>query len=118
MALAYRAHFVFINRPLINSRGQNTSATYGFTNTLLKLIEDHGIEHMAVVFDVMGEGGTFRDEMFEDYKAHRDPPPDDLVANLPLIKEVVKAMDIPVIEVEGVEADDVIGTLSLHAEKD
>jgi DNA polymerase-1 len=118
MALAYRAHFVFISRPLINSRGQNTSATYGFTNTLLKLIEDHGIEHMAVVFDVMGEGGTFRDEMFEDYKAHRDPPPDDLVANLPLIKEVVKAMDIPVIEVEGVEADDVIGTLSLHAEKD
>jgi DNA polymerase-1 len=56
--------------------------------------------------------------MFEDYKAHRDPPPADLVANLPLIKEVVKAMDIPVIEVEGVEADDVIGTLSLHAEKD
>ncbi len=118
MALAYRAHFVFISRPLINSKGQNTSATYGFTNTLLKLIEDHGIEHMAVVFDVLGEGGTFRDEMYEDYKAHRDPPPDDLVANLPLIKEVVKAMDIPVVEVDGVEADDVIGTLSRRAEQD
>ncbi len=118
MALAYRAHFVFISRPLINSKGQNTSATYGFTNTLLKLIEDHGIEHMAVVFDVLGEGGTFRDEMYEEYKAHRDPPPDDLVANLPLIKEVVKAMDIPVVEVDGVEADDVIGTLSQQAAED
>ena len=115
MALAYRAHFVFISRPLINSKGQNTSATYGFTNTLLKLIEDHGIEHMAVVFDVLGEGGTFRDEMYDDYKAHRDPP---LVANLPLIKEVVKAMDIPVVEVDGVEADDVIGTLSHQASDD
>ncbi len=118
MALAYRAHFVFISRPLINSKGQNTSATYGFTNTLLKLIEDHGIDHMAVVFDVLGEGGTFRDELYDEYKAHRDPPPDDLVANLPLIKEVVKGMDIPVVEVEGVEADDVIGTLSRQAEDD
>ncbi len=118
MALAYRAHFVFISRPLINSKGQNTSATYGFTNTLLKLIEDHGIEHMAVVFDVLGEGGTFRDELYDEYKAHRDPPPDDLVANLPLIKEVVKAMDIPVVEVDGVEADDVIGTLSHQAAAD
>ncbi|MBT8401693.1 MAG: DNA polymerase I, partial [Rhodothermia bacterium] len=118
MALAYRAHFVFISRPLINSKGQNTSATYGFTNTLLKLIEDHGIDHMAVVFDVLGEGGTFRDELYDEYKAHRDPPPDELVANLPLIKEVVKGMDIPVVEVEGVEADDVIGTLSRQAEDD
>ncbi len=118
MALAYRAHFVFISRPLINSKGQNTSASYGFTNTLVKLIEDHGIEHMAVVFDALGEGGTFRDEIYEDYKAHRDPPPDDLVANIPIIKEVVKAMDIPVVEVDGVEADDVIGTLSKQAEAD
>lgn len=116
MALAYRAHFIFINRPLINSKGFNTSATYGFTSALVKLIEDHGIDHMAVVFDVMGEGGTFRDEMFEDYKAHRDPPPEELLANLPIIKKVVEAMDIPVVEVEGVEADDVIGTLAKQAE--
>ncbi|MDA0684314.1 MAG: DNA polymerase I [Bacteroidetes bacterium] len=114
MALAYRAHFIFINRPLINSRGFNTSATYGFTSALVKLIEDHGINHMAVVFDVMEPGGTFRDEMYEDYKGHRDPPPEELIANLPHMKRVVEAMDIPVIEVGGVEADDVIGTLALR----
>ena len=92
MALAYRAHFIFINRPLINSRGFNTSATYGFTSALVKLIEDHGINHMAVVFDVMEPGGTFRDEMYEDYKGHRDPPPEELIANLPHMKRVVEAM--------------------------
>ena len=118
MALAYRAHFVFISRPLINSKGFNTSATYGFTSALVKLIEDHGINHVAVVFDVMGEGGTFRDEMYEEYKAHRDPPPEELIANLPYIKQVVEAMDIPVVEVEGVEADDVIGTLAKQVERD
>jgi DNA polymerase-1 len=115
MALAYRAHFIFINRPLINSKGFNTSATYGFTSALIKLIEDHKIDHMAVVFDVMGEGGTFRDEMYEEYKAHRDPPPEELIANIPHIKRVVEAMDVPVVEVEGVEADDVIGTLARQA---
>lgn len=115
MALAYRAHFIFISRPLINSKGFNTSATYGFTSALIKLIEDHKIDHVAVVFDVMGEGGTFRDEMYEEYKAHRDPPPEELLANLPHIKRVVEAMDIPVVEVEGVEADDVIGTLARQA---
>jgi len=115
MALAYRAHFIFISRPLINSKGFNTSATYGFTSALIKLIEDHSIDHMAVVFDVMGEGGTFRDELYDDYKAHRDPPPEELIANLPQIKRVVEAMDIPVVEVEGVEADDVIGTLARRA---
>ena len=118
MALAYRAHFIFINRPLINSRGENTSATYGFIAALVKLIEDHAIENMAVVFDVLGEGGTFRDEMYAEYKAHRDPPPEDLVANIPRIKDVVMAMDIPVVEYEGVEADDVIGTLARQAEAD
>ena len=118
MALAYRSHFIFISRPLINSKGQNTSATYGFTAALLKLIEDHSIEHIAVVFDVMGEGGTFRDEMYPEYKAHRDPPPEDLLANLPIIKDLVEALDIPVIEREGVEADDVIGTLARQAEAD
>ena len=118
MALAYRSHFVFQSRPLINSKGQNTSATYGFTSALLKLIEDHEIEHIAVVFDVMGEGGTFRDELFEEYKAHRDPPPADLLANLPYIKALVEAFDIPVIEREGVEADDVIGTLAVRASEE
>ena len=118
MALAYRAHYIFINRPLINSKGQNTSAAYGFTNSLLKLINDQEIEHIAVVFDVVGEGGTFREDIYEDYKAHRDPPPDDLLENLPYIKEIVRAMDIPVVEMDGVEADDVIGTLARNAEQD
>jgi DNA polymerase-1 len=118
LALVYRAHFAFISRPLINSKGRNTSATYGFINTLLKLIEDHGLEHVAVVFDLIGEGGTFRDELYADYKAHRDPIPEDLVGNLPDIKAVLRAMDIPVVEEEGVEADDVIGTLARKAEAD
>ncbi|MEZ4698973.1 MAG: DNA polymerase I [Rhodothermales bacterium] len=118
MALAYRSHFIFISRPLINSKGQNTSATYGFASALLKLIEDHKIEHIAVVFDVMGEGGTFRDQLFGEYKAHRDPPPEELLANIPVIKALVEAFDIPVVEREGFEADDVIGTLARLAEAD
>ena len=116
MALAYRAHFIFISRPLINSKGQNTSASYGFTNALLKLIEEHQMDHIVVVFDVMEPGETFRSEMYEDYKAHREPPPDDLLANLPWIKDIVRALDIPVIEESYVEADDVIGTLARKAE--
>ncbi|MFW5973507.1 MAG: DNA polymerase I, partial [Bacteroidota bacterium] len=116
MALAYRSHFIFISRPLINSRGQNTSASYGFTNALLKLIEDHGMEHMAVVFDVESEEGTFRDAMYDEYKANREPMPEDLALNLPFIKQITEALDIPVIERPGVEADDVIGSLARCAE--
>jgi DNA polymerase-1 len=118
MSLAYRAHFIFISRPLINANGDNVSAAYGFTNSLLKLIEDHEMEHIAVVFDAIDGEGTFREDIYEDYKAHRDPPPDDLLANLPRMKEIVRAMDIPVVEVTGVEADDVIGTLAHDAEED
>ncbi len=115
MALAYRAHFIFISRPLINSKGQNTSASYGFTNALLKLIEQHDMEHIAVVFDKMDGEDTFRDEIYEEYKANREPPPEELLENLPIIKEIVRALDIPVIEQSGVEADDVIGTLARRA---
>jgi len=115
MALAYRAHFIFINRPLINSKGQNTSAAYGFTTALIKLVRDHGMDHMAVVFDAPGEEGNFRVQMYQEYKAHRPKMPDDLAQNIPFIKEIVRALDIPVIEVPGVEADDVIGTLARKA---
>lgn len=118
MALAYRAHFIFISRPLINSDGQNTSASYGFTNSLIKLLRDHEVEHLAVVFDAVGEEGTFREELYDDYKAHRDPPPDELLQNLPYIKQIVRALDIPVLEEPLVEADDVIGTLARRAEAD
>ncbi len=113
MALAYRAYFAFIGRPLINAQGENTSAAYGFTTTLLKLIEDQDIMRIAVVFDVVGPGeGTFRDELFEEYKANRSPIPEDLAAALPRIKEIVEATGVIVIEEGGVEADDVIGTLA------
>src|SRR5690606_24780040 len=115
MALAYRAHFAFISRPLVNSRGENTSAAYGFTSSLLKLLEDEQPEHIAVVFDAVGPGGTFRDALYEAYKANRPPMPDGLKDSLPYIKEIVRALDIPVLEVPGVEADDVIGTLAKRA---
>lgn len=117
MALAYRAHYVFISRPLVNSKGQNTSAAYGFTTSLLKLMEDHAMDYLAVVFDAPGEEGTFRETLYEAYKAHREPPPEDLQANLPWIKEIVQALDIPLLEEPGVEADDVIGTLARRAER-
>ena len=118
MALAYRAHFIFISRPLINSKGKNTSAAYGFTTALLKLMEDHTMEHVAVVFDALGPEGTFRDALYDDYKANREPMPDDLAENLPYIKSIVRALDIPVLEIPGVEADDVIGTLARRADAD
>jgi DNA polymerase-1 len=115
MALAYRAHYAFINRPLYNSKGMNTSAVFGFTRYLLKLLEDENPEHIAVVCD-SDEGPTFRDELYEEYKANRPPMPDDLKVALPYIKDIVRALDIPLLEVPGVEADDVIGTLARRAE--
>ena len=116
MALAYRAHFIFISRPLMNSKGQNTSAAYGFTTALLKLIDEHAMDHLAVVFDAPGEGGNFRNALYEDYKANREAPPDDLLANLPYIEKIVEAFDVPAVSAPGVEADDVIGTLARRAE--
>ena len=114
MALAYRAYFAFMSRPRINSRGLNTSAVYGFTTTLIKLIRDYDLTYAAVVFDASER--TFRNELYADYKAHRDPPPEELISNLPLIKQIAEALAIPVFEVQGVEADDVIGTLAKKAE--
>ena len=116
MALAYRAHFIFISRPLLNSKGENTSAAYGFTTSLLKLIEDHDIQHLAVVFDALTGPPSYRDALYEHYKANRPPMPDDLKRNLPWIKEIVAALDVPCLERAGVEADDVIGTLARKVE--
>lgn len=116
MALAYRAHFAFIQRPLINKKGQDTSAIYGFTNSLIKLLEDEQPDHIAVVFDAPGK--TFRDEVYEQYKAHRPPMPDGIREGIPYIKKIVDALDIPCVEVDGVEADDVIGTLAKKAESE
>ncbi|MCY4170267.1 MAG: DNA polymerase I [Bacteroidetes bacterium] len=114
MALAYRAHFSFLSRPRINSRGENTSALYGFTTTLINLIEEVGLEYAAIVFD--GPGETFRNDLYADYKAHRDAPPDALIENLPRIKELGQALSIPILQADRFEADDVIGTLARRAD--
>jgi len=115
MALAYRAYFAFISRPLINSKGENTSAIYGFVTFLMKILEDEKPEHIAVVFDT--KEPTFRHKMFADYKATREKMPEDMYSSLPRLKEVVRAFNVPLVEVPGFEADDVIGTLARQAEK-
>ena len=118
LALAYRAHFAFISRPLVNSRGMNTSAVYGFAGALIKLLEDEKPEHLAVVFDKLDGKPNFRDALYDQYKANRPPMPDGIRDGLPYIKRLVEAFDIPVVEEEGVEADDVIGTLARRAESE
>ncbi|HKK53012.1 MAG TPA: 5'-3' exonuclease H3TH domain-containing protein, partial [Myxococcota bacterium] len=104
--------FAFIQRPLTNSRGENTSAAFGFARFLEDLRDTWNPDYLAIVFDA---GDSFRDEMYEEYKATREKMPDDLRASLKHIREMVEAYNDPVIELEGYEADDVIGTLSLQA---
>ncbi len=116
MALAYRAYFAFIQRPLINSKGMNTSAIYGFTTALMRILDDEKPEHIAVVFDT--KEPTFRHKMYQPYKATREKMPEDMGAQLGLLKDVVRAFNVPVIEQPGYEADDVIGTLAKRAEKE
>jgi DNA polymerase I len=115
-ALAYRAHFAFVRNPLINSKGMNTGGVFGFTNTLLKILRDERPEFLACAFDTSKP--TFRHKRFEAYKATREKMPDELVAQLPAIRAVVEAFRIPVVEAEGFEADDVMGTLALAAAKE
>ncbi len=116
MALAYRAYFAFITRPLINSRGVNTSAVYGFVTALMRILEDERPEHVAVVFDSREK--TFRHKMYADYKATRQKMPEDMASQMDKLKEVVRAFNTPLLEVPGYEADDVIGTLARRAEKE
>jgi DNA polymerase-1 len=113
MALAYRAYFSFISRPLINSRGENTSAIFGFVNTLMKILDEKP-EHIAVVFDT--KEPTFRHVMYQPYKATRQKMPEDLAGQLDLLKEVVRAFNVPCLELPGYEADDIMGTLARRAE--
>ncbi len=115
-ALVYRAHFAFISRPLINSKGVNTSAVTGFTRTLWDLMQNEKPTHLAVVFDP--DGPTFRHEMFTEYKANREEQPDDIRIALPYIQKMLEAWHIPVLSVPNFEADDVIGTLAKQAEKE
>lgn len=114
-ALIYRAYFAFSNSPRINSKGFNTSAIFGFTNTLLEILTKEKPTHIAVVFDM--EGPTQRHTEFETYKANREEMPEDLRKSIPLIVELIKGFNIEVLGLEGFEADDVIGTLAVKAEQ-
>jgi len=114
MALIYRAHFALIQAPIRNSKGVNTSALYGFINTLLAIIENEKPTHLGVAFDTSAP--TPRHLKYPAYKAHRDEMPEELAAAIPHIKALCRAFHIPVLEVDGFEADDIIGTLVKRAE--
>jgi len=114
-ALIYRAYYAFIKTPRVNSKGMNTSAVLGFVNTLEEILKTQKPTHVGVAFDPSGP--TFRHEAFEKYKAHREETPEDIRKAIPVIKEIIKAYNIPILEVPCFEADDVIGTLSKLAEK-
>jgi DNA polymerase-1 len=113
-ALIYRAHFAFTKTPRINSKGHNTSVPFGFTNTLLEVLQKQKPSHIGVAFDTAAP--TFRDEIFEAYKATRQETPEDIRYGVPKVKEILKAFNIPVLELDGYEADDIIGTLAKQAE--
>jgi DNA polymerase-1 len=113
-ALIYRAYFAFSNNPRINSKGLNTSAMFGFTNTLLDVINKEKPSHLAVVFDTSEP--TVRHIEYEAYKAHREEMPEDLSKSIPYIMQIIEAFNIPIIFSHGYEADDVIGTLAVKAE--
>ena len=115
-ALIYRAYYAMIRAPRVTSKGLNTSAVFGFCNTLDEILKKENPSHIAVCFDP--KGGTFRHEVYPEYKAQREAQPEDITRSLPYIKEIIKAHNIPVIEIPGYEADDVIGTLSRMAEKE
>ncbi len=115
-ALIYRAHYAFITRPLLNSKGWNVSAVHGFMRTLWDMMQKEKPTHLAVVFDP--KGGTFRHEKFDAYKANREAQPEDITFAIPYVHRIVEAMNIPVLVVKNYEADDVIGTLAKQAEKE
>lgn len=114
-ALIYRAYYAFIKNPRINSKGQNTSAVLGFCNTLHEVMAKERPTHLGVAFDP--HGPTFRSEAFPEYKAQRDATPEDIHVSVPIIKDILAAMNIPILEAAGFEADDVIGTLAQKSGK-
>ncbi len=115
-ALIFRGYFAFIKNPRINSKGMDTSAIMGFMNALMDVIKREKPDHLAVAFDK--GGSTYRYEMYQEYKAHRDETPEAIKIAVPYIQELLKAMHIPIIEKAGFEADDLIGTLAKQAEKE
>ena len=115
-ALIFRGYYAFIKNPILNSKGLNTSAVYGFMNSLLDLIKRENPKYIGVCFD---KGGSVsRSEIFSDYKANRLETPEAITLGIPYIKKILTAMDISTVEIEGYEADDIIGTLAKKAEKD
>jgi len=115
MALIYRAYFAMSRNPRINSKGLNTSAVLGFANALLEILEKEKPTHIGVAFDT--KVATVRHETFTEYKSNREKMPEDLSASIPYVMELIKRMNIPILSVDGYEADDVIGTLSKNAEE-
>ncbi|SNB15125.1 DNA polymerase I [Flavobacterium psychrophilum] len=115
-SLIFRGYFAFIKNPRINSKGMDTSAIMGFMNALMDVIKREKPDHLAVAFDK--GGSTYRYEMYQEYKAHRDETPEAIKIAVPYIQDLLKAMHIPIIEVAGFEADDLIGTLAKQAEKE
>ncbi len=115
-ALIYRSYYAFIKSPRVNSKGLNTSAVFGFVNTLEELLRKENPTHIAVAFDP--PGGTFRHEAYEHYKAQRQETPEDIKIAVPIIKQVIDAYNIKELEVLGYEADDVIGTIAKKAERE
>ena len=114
-ALIFRGYYAFINRPMINSKGQNTSAIYGFTSTLLDILKKENPEYLAVAFDAPAR--TFRTDLYEEYKSNRLVTPEEIKKAVPIIKDILAALNIHVYEVIGFEADDIIGTLAKKAEE-
>jgi DNA polymerase I len=113
-SLIFRAYYAFINNPRVNSKGKNTSAIFGFTNSLNEILKKEQPSHIAVVFDP--PGGSFRRAIYPEYKANRSATPEDILFAVPYIKQIVEGFNIPVIEVPNFEADDTIGTLAKKAE--
>jgi DNA polymerase I len=112
-ALIYRAHFAFTKTPRINSKGINTSVPFGFTNTLLEVLQKQKPTHIAVAFDTTAK--TFRDQIFKEYKATRQETPEDIRYGIPIVKDIIRGFNIPIVEMDGYEADDIIGTLASQA---
>jgi DNA polymerase-1 len=115
-AIAYRAYYAFIQRPLMNSKGENTSAIFGFVTFLNRILTQESPDYIAVVFDTGAP--TFRHKAYKEYKATRQRMPEDMISQLTTIKDIVKAYRIPALEMDGYEADDIIGTLAKRAERE
>ncbi len=116
MALAYRAYFVFINRPLVTSKGEPSSAVFGFLNQLIKILEENKPDYIAVAFD--SKEKTFRHERYKDYKSSREEMPEDMIPQIDRIKQIIEALKIPIYILPRYEADDIIGTAAKKAEKE